>query len=89
MNFFKIILLAILFSGLNCSPVTRDTQMGNESIPGKHIHRRSTDVDHECRRQIHGHVHALCNYEKKNFHSRHRLDHFETCVYALSIQFCG
>ena len=81
---FKIILFAILFSGFNCSPVTRDTQMENESKPGRHIHRRST-ADHGCIR----HVEALCNYEKKNFHSRHRLDHFERCVNALFIKFCG
>ena len=81
---FKIILFAILFSGFNCSPVTRDTQMENESKPVRHIHRRST-ADHGCIR----HVEALCNNEKKNFYSRHRLDHYERCVYALKIRFCG
>ena len=81
---FKTILFAILFSRFKCSPVTRDTQMEKESMPGRHIHHRST-ADQGCIR----HVEALCNYEKKNFHSRHRLNHFERCVHALKIRFCG
>ena len=39
-----MIVLANLFSGSNCKPMTRDISMKNESTPGKQIRRRSTQA---------------------------------------------
>ena len=74
MNIFKIILLSILFSGLNSSPVTRDTPMENESTTEKQIRRRSTG-DGGCRKM----VVAICEEEKTDYPSADRLQLFEQC----------
>ena len=44
MNNLRVVLLAFLFTGSNCNPVTRDISMENESMSGKQIHRRSTQA---------------------------------------------
>ena len=74
MEVFKIILLSILFSGLNSSPVTRDTPMENEPPTGKQIRRRSTG-DGGCRKM----VVAICTEEKTDYPSADRLQLFEQC----------
>ena len=74
MEIFKIILLSVLFSGLNSSPVTRDTPMDNESPTGKQIGRRSTG-DHGCQEM----VVTICKEEKKYYPSTDRLELFEQC----------
>ena len=74
MKIFKIILLSILFSGLNSSPVTRDTPTDNASPTGKQIRRRSTG-DHGCQEM----VVTICEEEKKDYPSTDRLHLFEQC----------
>ena len=80
----KIILFVILLSGLNCSPVTRDSAMENESSSGKQVHRRSTD-DHRCRKT----VIIYCELQKKTFPSKNRLSLYEKCLFEGFNQRCG
>jgi len=84
MKIFKIILLSILFSGLNSSPVTRDTSMENESMTEKPIHRRSAGDD-GCRKM----VSIICEEEKKDYPSKHRLRLFEQCNKDGFAYYCG
>ena len=74
MEIFKIILVSILFSGLNSSPVTRDTPIEKESTTEKQIRRRSTG-DHGC----HEMVVRICEEEKQDYPSTDRLQLFELC----------
>ena len=80
----KIIFFVILLSGLNCSPVTRDAAMENESSSGKQIHRRSTD-DHRCRKTVIIH----CELQKKTFPSKNRLGLYAECLFDGFNQRCG
>ena len=74
MKIFKIILLSILFSGLNSSPVTRDTPMENHSRTGKQIRRRFT-ADDSCREM----VFIICEEEKIDYPAKNRLQLNEQC----------
>ena len=80
----EIILFVILLSGLNCSPVTRDAAMENESSSGKQIHRRSTD-DYRCQKT----VVILCEVQKKTFPSKNRLGLYTQCLIDGFNQRCG
>ena len=84
MKLFKIILLSILFSGLNSSPVTRETPMDNEFPTGKQIRRRSTG-DHGCQEK----VVTICREEKKYYPTTDRLELFEQCMAYGFAYYCG
>jgi len=84
MNNLEIILFALLLSGLNCSPVTRDDSMEIESNSRKQIYRRSID-DHGCRKMVIIH----CELQKITYSSNNRLDFYEKCLFDGFTQHCG
>ena len=75
MNNLGVVLLAFLFSGSNCKPVKRK--------PGKQIHRRSTYG--QCRKMVIVH----CEFQKKTFSSKNRLDVYEKCLLDGFTHYCG
>ena len=82
-NNFKIIIFAILLSGIISSPITRDTLRENHSMPGKQIHRRSAYYD-KCINN----VTSQCKRLQKYSPSAKRLDFYEECLVDGFDRYC-
>ena len=92
MEIFKIILVSILFSGFNSSPVTRDNPMENEStaenestVENESTMENESTTEKQIRRRSTGDdgcrkmVSIICNEEKNDYPSTDRLQLFELC----------